>query len=269
MNGLKIIGKIELPEKKIRPQEYRRLLEDKLSNRSREVNEQLGVDFLDRQGAIKIPAGESGDRDRKFVDDLENEWATRSYKSLEEWRETKAKNPSTIAEMAVTLSLSRQLGDRFIVARASAYDDYKYGVDNLLIDKVTGAAVCGFDDVLGFTGDDGGTKKQQKMEKSLAAGGSTVKYGATVEDGKLKRQSLEHLPTFYLSLSKEELDYLLADLKAGGEVTAREKAVANKLISSLTEQRESATEVAKGEPLQENLARFSSSLEVMQQLINQ
>lgn len=269
MNGLKIIGKIELPEKKIRPQEYRRLLEDKLSRRSQEINEQLGVEFLDNQGAIKIPAGEAGARDRQFVDDLESDWATRSYKTVEEWRETKAKNPSTIAEMAVTLSLSRQLGERFIVARASSYDDYKYGVDNLLIDKITGATVCGFDDVLGFTGDDGGSKKQQKMEKALAAGGSTVKYGATVENGQLKRKSLANLPTFYLSLSKEELDGLLADLKAGGEVTAREKEVASKLINSLTEQREKADQIAKAAPLQENLNRFDASLAVMRQLINQ
>jgi hypothetical protein len=268
MYGLKILGKIELPEKKISPEEYRPFLEEKLTARSREINEHWGLDFLDNEGAIKIPEVEETVKDRQFVSDREEEWAIYKHQTVAEWRATRAKNPSLIAEMAVTLSLSRQLGDRFIVARASSYDDYRYGVDNLLIDRESGAAVCGFDDVLGFTGDDGGSKKQKKMEKSLAAGGSRVKYGATVSAGRLLRQPLEHLPTFYLSLSKQELDDLLKDLKAGETVTEKERALGNKLINSLAAQREAAKNIATNPELQENLNLFNESLLAMESLIN-
>lgn len=268
MEGLKILGKIELPEKKIRPEEYRYFLEEKLATRSREINEDWNLDFLDENGTIKIPDDESNAADRQFVFTREQEWAAYQHKTVAEWQAARAKNPSLIAEMAVTLSLSRQLGERFIVARASAFDDYRYGVDNLLIDKESGAAVCGFDDVLGFSGDDGGSKKRQKIEKSLAAGGSRVKYGATISEGRLVRQKLENLPTFYLSLSKQELGDLLKDLKAGETVSEKEHALGNKLIASLAEQQRAAKEIATNLALQKNLDQFNDSLLAMESLIN-
>ncbi len=268
MSELKILGHIDLPERKIRPEEYRDLLEKKMNGISQEVNKQFGCEFLDDKGNIKISGTETTVADQKFVDDLEADWAGRQHKTVYEWRQSKDKNPATITEMTVTASLHRLLGDRFVVARASAYDDYKHGVDNVLIDKKTGAIVCGFDEVLGYEGDDGGEVKSKKTQEILATGGSSLKYGATIEDGQIKRKEIYGIPTFYLSLSKEELASLLKDIKLGDEPTENEKNIVRKMITSLEHQYEEAQKVASGLRLIENLNKFAESLQVIQEQIN-
>lgn len=268
MQEFKIIGKIELPEKKIRPEEYREFLEHKLADNGREVNEELGEDFLDDKGTVLMSGGADLESDQKFVVDLENNWAREQHKTVEEWRYSKDKNPATITEMAVTASLHRLLKERFIVARASVYDDYRYGIDNVLIDKETGAVVCGLDEVLGHEGDDGAAKKEEKIKKILAKGGASLKYGATIKEGKLERQSLKNIPTFYLSLSKEELDNLLKDLKDNNEATDRERALAAKIILSLEQQAERNMAEVKNETLANNFESFKASLEVIKTKIN-
>lgn len=268
MFGPKIIGKIELPEKKIRPEEYRELLENKLAQEAWEINGQYGYELLNNHGSILMAEHPDLKKDEEFVEALETNWAREQHKTPAEWRLSREKNPATITEMAVTLALQRLLKERFVVARASAFDDYKYGVDNVLIDKETGAVVCGFDEVLGFTGDDGGNKKDKKIKDSLARGGSSLKYGATILDGKIKRQELNNIPTFYLSLSKEELGELLKDLKNNNEPTANEKSLVKKILSSLDKQYNEAGEVAVGSALKDNLNNFAASLEVIKQEIN-
>jgi len=268
MQEFKIIGHIELPEKKLRPEEYRGLLENKMAEISNEVNEQFAYKFLDKSGNILMAEHPDLVADQNFVTSLEENWAREQYKTIDEWRESKEKNPATITEMTVTLVLHRLLRDRFIVARASSFDDYKYGVDNVLIDKETGAVVCGFDEVLGFTGDDGGTKKDEKIKKSLAHGGTSLKYGATIKDGQIARQELKNIPTFYLSLSKEDLGALLKDLKANSEPTENEKHLALKMLNSLDKQYSEAKEIAVNEVLRENLDKFAGSLETIKQQIN-
>jgi hypothetical protein len=268
MQEFKILGHIDLPERKIKPEQYRDLLENKMSGISHEVNEQFGCEFLDDKGSIKIAGTETAEADQKFVNDLEADWASRQYKTVDEWRQSKDKNPATITEMAVTASLHRLLGERFIVARASSYDDYANHVDNVLIDKQTGAIVCGFDEVLGYEGDDGGEIKTKKTQDILAKGGSSLKYGATIEDGKIKRQEINNIPTFYLSLSKEELAALLKDIKASGEATGNEKNLVVKMVASLEQQYEEAQKIASGAKLVENLNKFSESLQVIQEQIN-
>lgn len=267
MQEFKILGRIDLPEKKVRPEEYRELLEKKMSGISREINKQFGCEFLDGKGSILI-SGENAEEDEKFVNNLETDWASRQHKTVEEWRQSKDRNPATITEMAVTATLYRQLGSRFIVARASSYDDYKYGVDNVLIDKETGAVVCGFDEVLGYEGDDGGEVKSKKTQEVLSDGGSNLKYGATIEDGKIIRKELNSIPTFYLSLSKEELSSLLKDIKANNEPTENEKALVVKMIASLEKQYEEARKIANGLKLIKNLDKFAQSLSVIQEQIN-
>lgn len=268
MSELKILGHIDLPEKKARPEEYRDLLEKKMFSVSREVNKQFDCEFLDSKGSILISDSETVEADKKFVNDLEINWANHQYKTLEEWRQSRDRNPATITEMAVTTTLHRLLGERFIVARASAYDDYKYGIDNVLIDKETGAVVCGFDEVLGFEGNDGSEVKSKKTKEVLSDGGSNLKYGATISDGKIVRKELNSIPTFYLSLSKEELMSLLKDIKVSEVPTENEKKIALQMIASLENQYEEAQKIANGLKLMKNLEKFAASLSVIQEHIN-
>ncbi len=265
MSELKILGHIDLPERKIRPEEYHDLLENKMGGISREVNKQFNCEFLDDKGCISMDGNEA---DEKLVNDLEKDWASRQGKTVEEWRQSKERNPATINEMAITITLHRLLGSRFIVARAAPIDDYTRHVDNVLIDKETGAIVCGFDEVLGFEGDDGGEKKEKKTKDILADGGSSLKYGATIIGGKIVRKELNSIPTFYLSLSKEELTSLLKDIKASNEPTENEKNLVLKMITSLEKQYEEAQKIANGLSLIENLDKFSGSLEIIKNQIN-
>lgn len=246
--GPKIIGKIDLsvfnkkPEQKLafRPEKYLPKLESVLAAQSREVNEEFG-DFLDDEARIKM-VGESTDRDQKEVAEIEEYFARGRQQDLDVWREGKKNHPSTIAEMAATAVLHKFIGKDFIVARATDYDDYKNGVDNVLIDKKTGAVICGFDEVLGAVGDGGVRMKEEMIAKSNKKAerkrdGAHLKYGATITNSVLERKSMSNLPTFFLSLSREELMLLLEDIEKnqsnGGEY---ERKMFDKFISLIENQ---------------------------------
>lgn len=268
MQEFKIIGHIDLPEKKIRPEDYRRFLESKMEGIQKEVNEEFSCKFLDEKGTIIMAESASLVADKKLAADLEQEWAFAQHKTVEQWRQSRDRNPSIITEMAVTLVLHKLLGERFIVARASSIDDYQNSVDHVLIDKQTGAIVCGFDEVLGFEGDDGGEKKEKKIKDNILRGGTTLKYGATIIDGKLVRKELKNIPTFFLSLSKEELNKNLADLKSTESKTENEIKLVHKLIASLESQYKEEEHIAVNAVLRENLVKFEKSLELIKQLLN-
>ncbi len=246
--GPKIIGKIDLSafqkkaEQKLvfHPEKYLPKLENILETQSCEINEEF-PDFLDKEAKIKI-IGESAEKDQKEVLEIEEYFARDRQQSLDIWREEKKKHPATLAEMAVTAVLHKFIGQDFIVARATDYDDYKNGVDNILIDKKTGAVICGFDEVLGAVGDGGIEMKEKMIAKSRKKAerkrtGAHLRYGATIDSGVLTRKSLNNLPTFFLSLSREELMLLLEDIEKnqsnGGEY---ERKMFDKFISLIENQ---------------------------------
>lgn len=266
---LNILGKIDLPEVIRRPEEYKDLLGTKMRDIKDNVNSGLNVDFLDEGARIKMNENPDLESDKKFINEREQEWSSELHKSVEQWRRDRDRNPASITEMAVTLLLHKWLGDRFIVARASVYDDYRYGVDNVLIDKVTGAAVCGFDEVLGYNGDDGGEHKDKKIKDTILNGGSSLKYGAMVVDHELKRQDLRSMPTFYLSLSKTELNGLLSGFKRSNEKNDIEKNIMIKLVASLDNQYKDAKAIATSYFLKKNLENFAGSLKDINNKINQ
>jgi len=264
----KIVGHINLPEKRIRPEEYQNFLEAEMQKVQTGINEEFKCDLLDEENKISMEGAVGAEADKKFVAGRELEWSSLERKTVAEWQRSKNKNPSTIAEMAITLVLHRLLGNRFIVARASTFDDYRHHVDNVLIDKETGAVVCGFDEVLGFTGDDGSAKKDKKIKENLARGGTSLKYGATIVNGQIERKSLENIPTFFLSLSKEELSKLLIDLKTNQVPTDNEKQIVLKMVASLENQSVEAEKISINYKLKENLAKFNDSLKVIKNQIN-
>ncbi len=234
--GLEAGQKIDLDRfkktEKINWESFLPFLKTELAKMSQDVNERYG-NFLNPEGKI-ILAGEDAKSDQELVKVQED--TLRGSKSLENWRLDREKNPAEIAEMALALVINKFLGADFIVARASNYDDYNSGVDLVVIDKKTGDVVCGFDDVLGNIGDDGGAKKEVKMTNFRKKGGAKIKYGATIKDGELIRQAAQGIPAFYLSLSQVELGELLTALKTGEPITPAENKIFNKLVASLEEQ---------------------------------
>ena len=220
-----------------RPETFVDYLKSRLASRSEKINETYGRNFLDSEGRI-IAEGEDTEEDTALVSKLESDWASEKGLSLENWREAKEKASGTVAEFALTLMLDRILEKRFIVARASEYDDYCNGIDNVIIDKESGAVICGFDEVVDdMQGYYSEAKKKDKIKKISDSGGAEIRYGATFIDGELKPASFENIPTFYLSLSSSELSRLAEELKKENPgISDLETKIYNRLLNSLKEQ---------------------------------
>ena len=233
--GAKIdLEKFKKPE---RPETFVDYLKSRLISCSEKINEIYGQNFLDSEGRI-LASGEGAEKDNDLVLKLENDWAQEKGMSLEAWRVGKEKASGTVAEFALTLMLDKILGGRFIVARASEYDDYCNGIDNVIIDKESGAVICGFDEVVDdMQGYYSEAKKKDKIKKISDSGGAEIKYGATFIDGELKPASFENVPTFYLSLSSSELSRLAEELKKENSgISELETKIYGRLLNSLKEQ---------------------------------
>jgi hypothetical protein len=173
------------------------------------------------------------------IQSLEAKFAAGDELDLFDWMQKREGSNGILVEKAITVLLDKILGDDFIVARTSSFDDYRHGVDNLLIDKTTGAAICGFDEVqvanIAESDNNEEIKKHKILLNNKEYNGTFVKYGATIREGEFKRCALHNVPTFFLSLSENDLAEIEKDL--GSEtVSNKEKEVLSKMISSMEKQ---------------------------------
>ena len=237
----------------------------KLSEKQAERLKAGHGDFFEDDGQVKM-AGKEAESDLALIVSKEEGWAKDSGKSRDQMRVDREKNPSHIAEVAATLLFDKVLHDDFIIVRTSTYDDYENGADQLIINKKTGAVICGLDDVIGHIGDDGGEKKKDKIDAKMKKGGAFIKYGLTMKGDKLERESLRHIPIFYFSLSKAELDNLLKSLASEKDDLSEDEAKTYaKLVNSLSAQVAEYSEDSALHPeLKDNLRNFAPSLEKMQ-----
>lgn len=268
--GLKILGKMDLTapnkfDKKAefpKPESYLQRLKVALADMTERLSSEYG-DFFTVGGQMKM-IGRDADYDQERMAEKIKGFAEDESKTSEQFLADREKNPSNITEIATTLLFDKILGQEFVIVRASTYDDYENGADQLIIDKKTGAVVCGVDDVIGNIGDDGGEKKGEKMRQKMMAGkGARIKYGATCQDGKLIRKELGHIPIFYLALSKDELNNLLKSLTANLAVAApdqTEKSIYAKLVNSLKQQAKEYIYINLDPRLRDNLRNFEISL---------
>ncbi len=274
--NIKVVGKIDLSrfgkntdrfDKVQAPETYVPALKIRLENLAGRLNAEHG-DFFESNGQVKMAGAEEAS-DHDLIAAKENAWAIESGKSVEELAAAREKNPANIAEVATTLLFDKVMGDDFVIMRASVYDDYENGADQLIIDKRTGAVICGLDDVIGHNGDDGAEKKKKKMDEKMKSGGAKIKYGVAMNGSHLERKSLRHIPIFCFSLSKPELNSLLESLAAGRPgLSAAEASIYDKLVSSLLNQAEEYEDDDSLNPeLKNNLRNFAPSLEKMQSYI--
>jgi hypothetical protein len=229
---------------------------------NKEVNEKFPY-FINKEGQIGMNgfSEEEIEKDRKDVLAKEKLFSGDDGKDKVEWSRDKKRNPSNITEIALTILLQKSLGKDFIVARSSKYDDYLNGVDQVIVYVPTGEVVCGFDEVIGNVGDDGGEKKKEKLEKIMTRGGANIKYGAQLKDGKLVRSEVKNVPAFYVSLSKENLRELLESLKNNSQGDTEQK-IFSKLLASLENQ-------AAGQKMNSNLrTKTDSMLDKFRRAIN-
>jgi hypothetical protein len=192
--------------------------------------------FLNSDNRISIEGRES-ESDKKIVAINKKTFSAAAGKTIESWQRDTEKNPANLTEMALTILLQKFLGEDFIIARSSEYDDYNNGVDQVIIYKPTGEVVCGIDEVISKLGEEGSQKKVSKLENIMAKGGAHIKYGAKLENGQLVRAELRNIPAFYMSLSKLELGELLESLESNPDKKSEyEQKIFSKLLDSLESQ---------------------------------
>lgn len=268
LRGLTILGKIDLNNedeklKKISLEKYLPELKIGLTALATRLSSEYG-DFFNDRGQI-INDDIKTDHDCQLIIKKEMAFAAAKNKNIDQWRLDREKNPANLTEICLTLLFDKILKQDFVIVRVSDFDDYIHGADMLIIDKNTGAVICGIDDVLGHLGDDGGRKKKITIESIMKSGGAEIKYGATIKDHQLIRQSLSNIPLFYFSISKIELSDLLESLTNNQPaLSISEKEVFSKLVNSLNQQ---AEEFAQNKELDGNLklnlAKLQPSLEKM------
>ena len=168
--------------------------------------DQDSIDALDRYNCSA-----DNERTQKFYKD---EYGIETPEGIvAKHREKKEASKSNQAEMIITALLHKVLKERFLVVRASVFDDYKHGIDNLILDKETGAVICAFDEVLENEGDKerGAMKKIEKIKRIAVKGGTEAKYGVALKEQKLVRSSARNIPVFYLTLESKDLIELADD----------------------------------------------------------
>lgn len=233
---IKILGSINLEnlpkeKPKFNFEKYQDLLNSRLSELANKVNNEFGS-TIDNVGSIKF----NDEPDRNLITIQEETWAKEQSLSREEWLKKREASKGEMMEKAITLILDEILGDDFVVARASSFDDYNNGVDNVILHKKTGNVVCGFDDVISKDKEGGSEEKKEKIKIIMARGGARLKYGLSLkEDGGLETKELKNLPAFYLALSQDDLALALQSLAKEGLKEGINK-LAIKLFKSIDEQ---------------------------------
>jgi hypothetical protein len=104
---------------------------------------------------------------------------------------------------------AKNLGDEFVVARASPHDDRKNKVDTVILNRKTGGLICAFDEI----GDAAGGEYEKKIasvtSKNLE-GGASLKYGIGVrgekDEAKIVPCAADHLPLFYLAVPRDRVE---------------------------------------------------------------
>lgn len=242
-------------------QKIEALMQEITSLQNQEAKDLHGLDnLLDSEGQINAESYREifgdyvVDESNTAVNDYEIEFssaddltAQRNYKAdfgiegteaiIEQWQKEKRTQKNYQMELAVTALLHKILGEEYFVLRTSKYDDYRNGIDTLIVNKATGVVVCAFDEV--HEGGDGTrtSAKQLKVLEKAEKGGVEVRFGLAMEQGKLKRSELKNLPVFYLGLSSAELTSLMQNMTGmNEELSEQESAIYKKLVGLVREQ---------------------------------
>ena len=183
------------------------------------------------------------------------------------YRENKEASKSNQAEIVITALLHKVLKERFLVVRSATFDDYKHGVDNLILDKQTGAIICAFDEVIENIGDKerGASKKIEKIKKTAMKGGTEAKYGVALKGKMLTRARARNIPVFYLALESKDLAELADSLYKNNDTIAEtEERLFNHLVKSIKEQKEMLEGLNLPPVIKGNLKGFEDSLRVLE-----
>lgn len=181
---------------------------------------------------------------------------------LNAYKKERAMKKSNQLEMALTILFHKALGSKYVVVRASEFDDYFNGVDNVLVNRKTGDVICAFDDFRKSERDkERANEKEEKVLKKLRNGGSTLKYGFTIKDGKVVKGTINNIPIFCLEMKEEDYDELVNNIEnTDGNLNDAEIRVFDSLIESIREQKtefENDKDISKQALLMNNLRKVT------------
>lgn len=293
-------------------EKIKKLMETVSNEQNQELRENFGAatDLIKKDGSISFESfsiAEGGryseqkiKADEQFIAERMREWSgveepkTRDHRLdeyridknlsnaeqdeliIERFKEGKVKTESAKLEAAVSIIFHKILKSKFLVVRSAEPDDFKEGVDNVMINKETGEIICTFDEV---SEPENGIRIQKKIKdtnRKNATSGSSVEYGLTFkkdEQGKTKvmQTRLDHIPSFFLAVAPDELKNLLMNMEfdPSKPPSPIELQMFDKFIDALKKQAEAAIRGGTRGPTQENISKFLKSVGQIQELRNQ
>ncbi|MFZ2188189.1 MAG: hypothetical protein WAV73_01330 [Candidatus Moraniibacteriota bacterium] len=199
---------------------------------------------------------------------------------IEQFKKNNEKKLSFLLEKAVIALFYRLLDAEFMVMRSSTYDDYFNGIDNVIVNRKTGAVICAIDEVHSEIDGERLSDKIQKVERIAKDDGATLKYGVMLKKDastgaqKLVKRPIENIPVFYIGLSAEELKSLLSGMNydVNGKINQIEFDIFDKIMISLEDQiiKLSTVKKSSDKPLHDgvkkNIAIFKDSVRQMKKL---
>jgi len=226
----------------------------------------IKIDETDSGKVFDIEANLCGANNPGIIEHYQNEFgADTPEKIVRQWKANRAKLPAAKWEKVSTILLHRVLQPEFIVVRASAMDDYTNGIDNIIVDKETGDVICAFDEVRDEPGGERYNKKAKDFVKDAKQGGANIKYGLGFAKDqlsgtkKLVRKTLNNIPKFYLSVSRQELETLLFGITDdfASQPTEDELKIFEKLMDDLGRQEEILNKERLPRSVSANLEKFA------------
>jgi hypothetical protein len=124
-------------------------------------------------------------------------------------------------EVLKTIVFYKFLHRKFIIVRASFYDDVFNHVDNLIVERETGNIVCAFDEVSTISGPEFVKKQERFLRNNI--NGARLKYGILSTKDGLKKGKIENIPIFYLALPPEQINKGIQNLKSLNEISSYEE----------------------------------------------
>jgi hypothetical protein len=218
------------------PIEDRLLREDIRKEEAKKLKKLLGNirEFLERQG---IPVDQNCRIDMGTFQDVygaEVEDDVKHIKEIKRGTEESLLTDGERFEVLKTIVFHKFLNEKFIIVRASFYDDVFNHVDNLIVEKETGNIVCAFDEVSAISGPEFIKKQERFLRNNIK--GAKVKYGIlSTKDGLIKGK-IENIPIFYLALPPEHINEGIRNIASLEEISDYEEKIWSYFVTTLQSQ---------------------------------
>jgi hypothetical protein len=278
------------PEEKYFKRERKDTVTELVEKISEEQNDSIAIkDFLKPDGRINIFnegfSAESSREARKELLDIKlnvsglDRRAVKDYyidkysidpdssrldeELVEKWDQENEKKKSSKAEKIIYIILYKLLKERFFLIRSSEYDDFKNGVDFLIVNKKSGLVVGAFDGLHDDRDSGDNNLKEEKILKKAKKGGAKIMFGASLdEDKKIQAASLKNVPVFYLPLKKEQFYSCQKNISPDPSIVSKEeREVFEYFFSQINRQAKLIRQENVDDNLSKNLNNFIKIIE--------